>query len=102
LVERQGIRNDKRFWIWRLLVKRINICKRIIDGLNGGVGIFEGDPYKMTVGDPANPTFTLKDFDFTQSMTVIGKEEIICALKKKKHGEDWLNDVADGFSMAFI
>jgi hypothetical protein len=33
-------------------------------------------------------------------MTVIGKEET-CALKKKKHGEDWLNDVADGFSMAF-
>jgi hypothetical protein len=21
---------------------------------------------------------------------------------KEKHGEDWLNDVADGFSMAFI
>jgi hypothetical protein len=81
LVERQGIRNDKRF-DGRLFGKRINICKkRIIDGLNGGVGIFEGDPYKMTVGDPANPTFTLKDFDFTQSMTV-GKEEIICALKK--------------------
>jgi hypothetical protein len=76
--------------------------KRIIDGLNGGVGIFEGDPYKMTVGDPANPTFTFEGFlDFTQSMTVIGKEEIICALKKK-HGEDWLNDVADGFSMAFL
>jgi hypothetical protein len=61
--------------------------------LNGGVGIFEGDPYKMTVGDPANPTFTLKDFGFHAIMTVIGKEEIICALKK--HGEDWLNDVAD-------
>jgi hypothetical protein len=50
--------------------------------LNGGVGIFEGDPYKMTVGDPANPTFTLKDFLISRKSTVIGKEEIICALKK--------------------
>jgi hypothetical protein len=31
-------------------------------------------------------------------MTVIGNHLRI----KKKHGEDWLNDVADGFSMAFM
>lgn len=76
--------------------------KRIYDGLTGGVGIFEGDPYEIAVGDPANPTFVFEGFlDFTQEMTVLGGEEIICALKKK-HGEDWLNDVADGFSMAFL
>jgi hypothetical protein len=76
--------------------------KRIMDGLSGGVGIFEGDPYTMTVGDIANPAFVFEGFaDFTESMTVIGGEEIICALKKK-HGEDWLNDIADGFSMAYL
>jgi hypothetical protein len=76
--------------------------KRIYDGLTGGVGIFEGDPYEIAVGDPANPTFVFEGFlDFTQEMTVLGGEEIICALKKK-HGEDWLNDVADGFSMAYL
>lgn len=76
--------------------------QRVLDGLNGGVGVFEGDEYKITLGDPTNPTFQFLGYlDFTDGMTTIGGEEIICSLKKKR-GEDWLNDVADGFSFAYL
>ncbi|QHB40982.1 hypothetical protein HWC99_gp51 [Flavobacterium phage vB_FspS_tant8-1] len=76
--------------------------QRVLDGLNGGVGVFEGDEYKITLGDQTNPTFQFLGYlDFTDGMTTIGGEEIICSLKKKM-GEDWLNDVADGFSFAYL
>ena len=76
--------------------------ERIMNGLTGGVGIFEGEPYEIRIGDQANPEFVYEGFlDFTSSMTVIGGEEIVVALKKK-HGDDWLNDVADGFSFAYL
>jgi len=85
-------------------VERANeyLQSRILDGLLGGVGIFEGEPYKITVGDETDPEFIFDGFlDFTQDITVLGGEEIICALKTTK-GDDWLNDVADGFSMASL
>jgi hypothetical protein len=85
-------------------VKEANeyLQQRILNGLSGGVGIFEGEPYEIRVGDQSNPEFKFEGFlDFTSSMTVIGGEEIVVALKKK-HGEDWLNDVADGFSFAYL
>ena len=76
--------------------------QRIINGISSGVGVFEGEPYTITVGDPENPEFVFKGYlDFTDGMTVFGGEEILCSLKKKK-GDDWLNDVADGFSFAFL
>ena len=76
--------------------------ERVLDGLSGGVGIFEGEPYDITVGDASNPSYRFNGYlDFTDDLTVIGKEEFSCSLKKRA-GEDWLNDVADGFSFAFL
>ncbi len=76
--------------------------KRILNGLTGGVGIFEGEPYKIVVGDEGNPIYTFDGYlDFTDETTVLGREEIICSLKKRE-GNDWLNDVADGFSFAYL
>ena len=76
--------------------------QRIMNGLSGGVGIFEGEPYEIRVGDVNNPAFTFKGYlDFTEEMTVLGGEEITCSLKKET-GEDWLNDVADSFSFAYL
>lgn len=76
--------------------------KRILNGLSGGVGIFEGDKYEIVVGDQENPEFVFGGYlDFTTDLTVFGKQEIKCGLKKQK-GDDWLNDVADGFSFAFL
>lgn len=76
--------------------------QRILNGLSGGVGIFEGEPYTIKVGDPNSPTYTFEGYlDFTDEATVIGGEEISVSLKKRQ-GSDWLNDVADGFSFAYL
>lgn len=75
---------------------------RILNGLSGGVGIFEGEPYTIKVGDPNEPVYTFEGYlDFTDEATVFGREEISVGLKKRK-GNDWLNDVADGFSFAYL
>ena len=76
--------------------------RRIFNGLEGGVGIFEGEPYKILVGDPQNPKFTFDGYlDFTEEATILGGEEITCSLKRRK-GADWLNDTADTFSFASL
>jgi len=76
--------------------------QRFKNGLTGGVGIFEGVPYQIKVGRPENPNFIFDGYlDGTDDLTVFGKEEITVSLKKRK-GEDWLNDVADAFSFAFL
>jgi len=76
--------------------------QRIKNGMNGGVGIFEGEPYEIKVGDVNNPTYVFKGYlDFTDEATEIGGEEIICSLKKQT-GDDWLNDIADSFSFAYL
>jgi len=77
--------------------------ERIMSGLNGGVGIFEGEAYDIQiVGNEEDPIYTFKGYlDFTDDLTILGQEEIVCSLKKRK-GSDWLNDVADGFSFAYL
>ena len=85
-------------------VKKANkfLQERVMNGLNGGVGIFEGEAYSIKVGDPVNPIYTFKGYlDFTEDMTVVGAEQITASLKKQK-GNDWLNDIADSFSMAYL
>lgn len=76
--------------------------KRILNGLDGGVGVFEGEPYEIRIGSPEAPVYTFKGYlDFTDENTIIGKERIKLSLKKQK-GEDWLNDVAFGYSLAYL
>ena len=76
--------------------------QRFKNGLTGGVGIFEGVPYQIKVGRIGSPAFIFDGYlDGTDDLTVLGREEIVVALKKRK-GEDWLNDVADSFSFAYL
>lgn len=76
--------------------------ERILDGMNGGVGIFEGIPYVIEVGSEGNPVFRFNGYiDGASDTNFIGNEEIIADLKKEG-GEDWLNEVADGFSFAYL
>lgn len=78
------------------------IQNRMQDGTNGGLGIFEGIPYDMVVGDINNPGFRFKGYlDMTENNNVIGGEEVISSLKKLE-GDDWLNEKADAFSMAYL
>jgi len=76
--------------------------QRVLNGLTGGVGIFEGEPYTIEIGDPSSPVYSFNGYlDFTDGATVIGGEEFVCSLKKRE-GSDWLNEVADGFSFAYL
>lgn len=76
--------------------------QRLLDGLTGGVGIFEGVPYRIEVGEVGNPSFVFNGYvDGASDTTFIGQEEIIATIKKEA-GDDWLNEVADGFSFAYL
>ena len=76
--------------------------ERVMNGLNGGVGVFEGEPYTIEVGQEFNPEFTLECYlDFTDSLSYIGGEEIVCSLKRAQT-VDWITDKADGFSMSYL
>jgi len=78
------------------------IRERLFNGLTGGVGIFEGIPYNIEVGQQGNPAFTFHGYiDGSDSATFIGNEEITAPIKKLT-GDDWLNDVADGFSFGYL
>ena len=74
--------------------------ERIENGILGGVGVFEGDPYTIEIGPQGSPIYTFEGYlDFADKANFIGCHSVQVALKKKK-GIDWLNDVADSFSFA--
>lgn len=76
--------------------KKIN--KHVADGLTGGVGIFEGIPYKIALNQQ-----NIFDgyIDLTNDADFIENERVIANVVKTG-GSDWLNDVADGFSFGFL
>jgi len=77
------------------------IKNRAFSGLTGGVGMFEGMPYNIEVGDlPNRKTFDLY-IDFTKNPKFFGSCGIEVAIQNKQ-GADWLNDVADGFSYRYL
>lgn len=76
--------------------------ERILSGLNGGVGFFEGEPYRIEIGDNPSTSQTFEGYlDFTKNVKFIGDCEVEVGLQRKQ-GTDWLNDVADGFSYRFL
>lgn len=79
-----------------------DLRNRILSGLSGGVGFFEGEPYQIQIGDLSNPLGTFNGYlDFSSGVTFVGDCEVECSLKREQ-GTDWLNDVADGFSYRFL
>lgn len=78
------------------------IRERFLSGLVGGVGVFEGDKYRIEIGESTNPAAKYNGFlDFTKSPRFIGCSEIELTLTREQ-GTDWLNEVADGFSYRFL
>jgi hypothetical protein len=75
---------------------------RILSGLSGGVGFFEGEPYRIEVGDVGNPLGVFNGFlDFSKGVNFIDECDVECSVTREQ-GTDWLNDVADGFSYRFL
>lgn len=78
------------------------IRKRALNGLFGGPGMFEGEPYNIEFGPEGSPVYTFKGYlDFVSEGTFIGENQVKVELKKKK-GSDWMNEVADGFSFRYL
>ena len=74
---------------------------RILSGLTGGVGFFEGEPYRIEVGNLSNPAIFYGFLDFSAGVQFIDECEVECTLKREQ-GTDWLNEVADGFSYRYL
>lgn len=75
---------------------------RILSGLSGGVGVFEGEPYQIQVGPQSSPEGTFNGYlDFSSGVEFIGACDVRCSIKREQ-GSDWLNDVADGFSYRYL
>ncbi len=74
---------------------------RILSGLSGGVGFFEGDPYRIEIG-PLNTQTSFEGYlDFSAGVNFVDACEVECTLKREQ-GSDWLNEVADGFSYRYL
>ena len=76
--------------------------QRILSGLSGGVGFFEGEPYQIQIGELSNPAGTFDGFlDFSEGVEFIGDCDVRTTLKREQ-GTDWLTEVADGFSYRYL
>lgn len=72
------------------------IRKHILDGLTGGVGIYEGIPFKVSVEDDTSRLNVLDGFiDMTGTEVDFECDRYAGANSKIRGGIDWLNDQAD-------
>jgi hypothetical protein len=74
---------------------------RILSGLSGGVGFFEGDPYRIEIGPLDTQTSFEGYLDFSAGVNFVDACEVECTLKREQ-GSDWLNEVANGFSYRYL
>lgn len=81
----------------------IKIQERILNGLNGGVGITEGDPYRIDFGGVVgDPLYQFKGYlDYMDKPQFVGCNEAVVSVKKEQ-GVDWINEVADAYSFRFM
>jgi hypothetical protein len=73
----------------------IDIISRMNGGLSGGVGFFEGEPYRIEIGEPLAPALVYEGYlDFTDNPLTKACDIVEVSLKQKQ-GVDWLTEVAD-------
>tara|TARA_R110000744_G_scaffold179347_4_gene298357 strand:- start:650 stop:2431 length:1782 start_codon:yes stop_codon:yes gene_type:complete len=71
-------------------------------GLSGGVGIFEGVPYKIRVETGSENSVVFNGFvDLTKAAKFISCNEVEASLEAYQ-SVDWLNEVADSFSFSYL
>lgn len=75
--------------------------ERILNGLNGGVGVFEGEPSRFEISENGNSINFNGYLDFTNNLEFIGRSEVSASFKLEQ-GVDWLNDTAAGFSYRYL
>lgn len=73
------------------------IRERMLDGMSGGVGLFEGIPITL---ESENSTKFEGYLDLTDA-ELVGDEQVICKFTPEK-GVDWLAEKAAGFSYPYL
>ncbi len=77
------------------------ITERCFDGLNGGLGMYEGIPFRIEVGELGNPLINYEGY-----LNPVGSEyEPPYNIKipvKKYYSSDWITERAEGFSFASL
>ncbi|NIQ13094.1 MAG: hypothetical protein GTO02_01390, partial [Candidatus Dadabacteria bacterium] len=76
-------------------------AKQIIANLEN-LGYFEGQPYRIEVGEPLNPALTFNGYLDATDAPIIKAPNIIQIGLKQAQGQDWLNEVADSFSFRYL
>lgn len=82
-----------------------HIENRLASALTGGRSMFEGEPYKIVIGDQDDPDFVFNGYlDFASEVKYLQHDEVeeIEVSLKKEQGTDWLNDVADSFTFRYL
>jgi hypothetical protein len=75
--------------------------KMIIDFLQNN-SFFEGQKYRIEVGEPLNPVLTFNGYlDATDNPEIKAPNIVQIALRREQ-GEDWITEVADSFSFRFL
>jgi hypothetical protein len=87
---------------WRFTDENADeINKHFNDGLNNGVGIFEGIPFDIVVSDGNNSVKFEQYLNLVDDDTVISCEEVECGSEEKGKIE-WLNTIADSFTFEYL
>jgi hypothetical protein len=76
-------------------------AQKIITDLATG-GYFEGRPYRVEVGEPLNPALTFEGYLDPADAPIIKDCNIIQIPLKRKQGEDWLVERADGVVFRYL
>ena len=77
------------------------IRQRAFNGGTGGIGIFEGMPFSVQVGEPSNFDAFDMYIDFTKNLELFGECGVNAPIQEKQ-GTNWLNDVADGIPFKYL
>lgn len=81
----------------------VDLRARALNGLNGGVGIFEGDPVYLKVLDEKDNLIHAIDLyiDFASNFKILAPNHVSMSLKKRKSVQ-WLEDVAVNKSFSYM
>jgi hypothetical protein len=77
------------------------IYAKYLGGLSGGVGIFEGIPYDISINNEGKQYKYQQYLDLTTADASIACDNVECE-SKERGKTDWLNTVADSFSFEYL
>lgn len=87
---------------WRFVRDNVDtIISHQTNGITGGVGVFEGIPFKIELEHYGTKVKLFDGYIDLSDNVQYSCDEVVASAKEKK-GVDWLNDNADGFSFEYL